>query len=157
MLDKTRDEIAQFLRQHKTAHLALSGPDGPWASIVRFISAGLILYLMEPQASDLVFYIENDPQVVLCIDRSETDPERYQQLIVQIFGVGRILGSHEFHHLPDDVRKAYDLKNGQLPGVYVVIEVRPWQVYRVIHTGESAHRDTIDLDDFRSGSTPGSV
>jgi hypothetical protein len=157
MLAKLQDEIAQFLRQYQTTHLALSCPDGPWASVVRFMSVGLNLYLIEPRASDLVFYIENDPQVVLSFDGSQADPEPHQRPIAQIFGIGRVLAPHEFSDLPDDVREAYNLKNGQFPGVYVVIEVRPRQVYRFSHNEGFVHRDTIDFDDLRSGGMGGSA
>lgn len=152
MLAKLKDEIVQFLRQYNTTHLALSCPDGPWASVVRFLSVDLNLYLIERRAADLVFYIENDPQVVLSFNGSQASPEQDQQPIAQIFGIGRVLAPHELSDLPNDVREAYALKNGQFPGVYVVIEVRPRRIYRFNQKEGFAHRDTIDLDDLRSES-----
>jgi hypothetical protein len=157
MLAKLRDALAALLRPCKTTHLALSCPDGPWASVIRFISVDLDLYLIEPRASDLVFYIENAPQVVLSFSGSQAEPEQHQQPIAQIFGIGRVLAPHELSDLPDGVREAYHLKNRQFPGVYVVIEVRPRRVYRFSQNEGFVHRDTIDFDDLRSGGIGRSV
>lgn len=157
MLSRVKDEIAQFLRQYKTTHLALSCADGPWASIVRFVSVDLNLYLIEPQASDLVFYIENDPQVVLSFNGSPVDSEQHQPSIAQIFGTCRVLAPHELSDLPDGVREAYLSKNRQFPGIYVVIEVRPRRVHRFSQNEGFAHRDTIDFEDLRSVNMDGSA
>jgi hypothetical protein len=157
MLAKLKDEITEFLRQCKTTHLALSCPDGPWASVFRFMSIDLDLYLIEPRASDLVFYIENAPQVVLSFSGSQAEPEQQQPPVAQIFGIGRVLAPPELSDLPDGVREAYHLKDGQFPGVYVVIEVRPRRVYRFRQNEGFVYRDTIDFDDLGSGSIGRSV
>lgn len=70
MIDKLRQELTEFLNQHRTGHLALTGLEGPWAPVVCFISADLSLYLIEPRASDLVFFIENDSHLVLTVDEA---------------------------------------------------------------------------------------
>jgi hypothetical protein len=44
------------------------------------------------------------------------------------------------------VRAIYSPKNRQAPGVYVVIEVKPWRIYRILNDKGGARRDTIDLD-----------
>lgn len=142
MVDKLRQEITEFLNRHQTGHLALTGLDGPWATVVRFISAGLTLYLIEPSASDLVFFVENDPHLALTVDEPEGGHVRH----VQFFGAARILASQELDQGPAEVQTTYAWKNRQEPGVYVVIEVKPKRSYRVSHDRGTTYRDTIDVE-----------
>ncbi len=146
MIDKLKSDIIQFLEQHETGHLALSSPSGPWACVVRVMSVDLTLYLIEPMASDLVFYVENDSQVVLTIDDPGAEAEGGQRQSVQVFGSARVLAPQELDERPDCVRVAYSSENRQAPGVYVVIEVKPWRIYRIRHNKAGARRDTIDID-----------
>lgn len=145
MIDKLRQEITEFLNRHQTGHLALTGLNGPWAAVVRFISAGLFLYLLEPSASDLVFFIENDSHLVLTVDEPETTLAEGHRQSVQLFGAARILAPDELDQEPAEVQTAYASKNRQAPGVYVAIKIEPRRIYRVIHNNGVAHRDTIDI------------
>ena len=113
---------------------------------MRFMSAGLTLYLIEPRASDLIFYVENDPHVALTVGEPTAEPQGRERESVQLFGNAQVLAPHELRGMPDDVQRAYGLKNRQVPGVYVVIEVKPRQVYRVTHRKGVTHRHTIDVD-----------
>lgn len=142
MIDKLRQEITEFLDQYQTGHLALTGLDGPWAAVVRFISAGLTLYLIEPSASDLVFFVENDPHLALTVD----EPAGGHSQHVQVFGAARILAPQELDQGPAEVQAVYASKNRQAPGVYVVIEVKPTRIYRVSHDEGTTYRDTIDIE-----------
>ena len=146
MIDKLKRDIIQFLEQHETGHLALSSPSGPWACVVRVISVDLTLYLIEPMASDLVFYVENDPQVVLTIDDPGPEAEGGRRQSVQVFGSARVLQPQHLDESPDCVQVAYSSENRQAPGVYVVIEVKPWRIYRVVQDEGGARRDTLDID-----------
>ncbi len=92
---------------------------------------------------------------MLSFDEPQADLESHQPVVAQIFGTGRVLAPHELSDLPDDVREAYRIKDGQFPGVYVVIEVRPKQVYRFSQNEGFVHRDTIDFDDLHSGNMDG--
>jgi nitroimidazol reductase NimA-like FMN-containing flavoprotein (pyridoxamine 5'-phosphate oxidase superfamily) len=146
MIDKLKQETAEFLQQHQTGHLALTGLEGPWAAVVRFISAGLTLYLLEPSASDLVFFIENDSHLVLTVDEPEAIPTGGHRRSVQLFGTARILAPPELNREPAEIQTAYASKNRQAPGVYVVIKIDPKRIYRIIHDNGATHRDTIDVD-----------
>lgn len=145
MIDKPKGEIIQFLQQHRVAHLALSGPDGPWATVVRFINVDLTLYLIEPRAGDLDYFIENDPKVVLTVSEPRADPEGDQQESVQLFGIARVLAAHEIRETPDEVQRIYALMDRQVPGVYMVIEVKPRQIQSVTYSKGAIHRNTIDV------------
>jgi nitroimidazol reductase NimA-like FMN-containing flavoprotein (pyridoxamine 5'-phosphate oxidase superfamily) len=146
VIDKPKGEIIRFLQQHRVAHLAISGPDGPWAAVVRFINDDLTLYLVEPRAGDLDYYIENDSKVVLTVSRPRADPGEDQQESVQLFGIARVLAAHEIRETPDDVQRVYSRIDRQMPGVYAVIEVKPRQIHRVKHGNGTIHRDTVDID-----------
>jgi len=146
MIDKLSQEITEFLNQYQTGHLALTGLDGPWAAVVRFISAGLTLYLIEPRASDLVFFIENDSHLALTVEEPAATLVGGHRQSVQLFGAARILAPHELDQEPAEVQTAYASKNRQAPGVYVVIKIDPKRIYRIIHDNGATHRDTIDVD-----------
>lgn len=146
MIDKLRQEITEFLDQYQTGHLALTGLDGPWAAVVRFISAGLTLYLIEPKASDLVFFVEKDPHLALTVEEPEVTPEGGHHQSVQLFGTARILAPHELDQEPAEVQAAYTSKNRQAPGIYVMIKIDPKRIYRIIQDNGATHRDTIDIE-----------
>ncbi len=110
------------------------------------MSVDLTLYLIEPMASDLVFYLESDPQVVLTIDDPSAEAEGGQRQSVQVFGCARVLQPQDLNESPDCVQVAYSSENRQAPGVYVVIEVKPWRIYRVVQDEGGARRDTLDID-----------
>jgi hypothetical protein len=111
-----------------------------------FISVGLTLYLIEPQTSDLIFYLENDPRVVFTIDEGGVDPSGPLRTSVQILGMARIVPPRELSAGLDKVQSAYDLKDRQAPGVYVVVEVKSKRVYRITDDNGVTHRETMDID-----------
>ncbi len=146
MIDRLGHEISEFLQRHEAGYLAVNGPDGPWASLMPFVSVGLTLYLIEPQTSDLIFYLENDPRVVFTIDEDGCDPSGPVRTSVQILGMARIVHPNELSVGSDKVQSAYDLKGRQAPGVYVMVEVKPARVYRITHDNGATHRETMDID-----------
>lgn len=145
MIDKLSQDH-ELLKQRQIGHQALTGLDGPWAAVVRFISAGLTLYLIEPRASDLVFFIENDSRPVLTVDEPIATLEEGHRQSVQLFGTARILALHELDQEPVEVQTAYASKNRQTPGVYVVIEVKPTRIYQITYNNGVTQRDTLDIE-----------
>lgn len=127
-------------------HVALTSLDGPWASVARFVGVGLHLFLIEPQASDLVFFIENAPHLVLTVDEPATALEGERRRSIQLFGKARILTPHELDQSPEEVQQAYALRSQDAPGVYAIIEVRPRCIFRVIHDNNVTLWDTLDLE-----------
>jgi len=143
MISKLRQEIIEFLQKHEVGHLALSGPDGPWASIVRYMNHNLTLYLIERRTSDLIYYLENDPHIVFTVEGSQES--------VQLFGTAQVLTVQELHRKVDKVQANYRLKDRPAPGVYVVVEVKPERVYRLTHDNGATHRDTMDINTEAEG------
>lgn len=146
MIDKLKQDVIRFLQQRRMGQLALSSPDGPWASVVRFINTGLTLYLIEPRACDLVYLVENDPRTVLTVSNVEANQVGVLQKSVQIFGTARILTAHELSTEADEVQTAYSLKNRRAPDAYVVVMVEPRRIHRLIHDNDTLQRDTLDLN-----------
>lgn len=122
-------EIVTFLHHYRAAHLAIAGADGPWASVVRFISDDLVLYLLEARASDLVYYVENRPDVVLTVAEAGAGDEPEPRSNLQIFGTAQILSSAEMKVAPQEVGDAYGRLSQKAPGIYVVIQVRPARIH----------------------------
>lgn len=67
MNSQLRQQIIALLEAYRSAHLAVAGPDGPWATVIPFLGDDLTLFLVETRASDLVYYVENRPEVVLTV------------------------------------------------------------------------------------------
>jgi|GEM_PF-1964692 len=148
MLDKLKQEIIEILQQNQLGHIAFSGPDGPWASAVRYMSVVLTLYLIEPSASDLIFYVETNSLAVFTIsvrNREISSMEHLRQSI-QIFGTAKVVPRQKLAAEPKEIQNAYALKNRQGPGVYVVIKIEPRRIYRVVHDNGVPRRDTLDIE-----------
>lgn len=145
MIDRQKQEIVRFLNRHPVGQLAICTPTGPWATVARFFNHGLTLYVVEPQTSDLMFYLEEKPEVVLTVDHQEIGSGHGSAQSVQIFGVARTLENLREEGLPEFIRATYSAKNRESPGVYALVEVQAERVYRTCDQAGIIHRDTIDL------------
>lgn len=141
MNSQLRQKIIELLRHYRTAHLATAGPDGPWASVVRFISDDLFLYLLAARASDLVYYVETRPNVVLTVG----DAGSGLQGNVQIFGRARVLTPGEVKAAPQAVQESYARHSQKAPDIYVVIHISPARIYYYAHEDGMAQRQTLDV------------
>jgi hypothetical protein len=115
------------------------------------MSAGLSIYLIERRASDLVFYVENDPHVALTVGEPPAEPSGGKQESILIFGTARILTPLELHETPAEIQTAHSLRNQQAPGVYVPVELHPTRVhYSITRDDGTVHQHTIDADRSRA-------
>jgi nitroimidazol reductase NimA-like FMN-containing flavoprotein (pyridoxamine 5'-phosphate oxidase superfamily) len=149
-----RQKIIALLHHCRAAHLAIAAPDGPWASVVRFISDDLVLYLLEAQASDLVYYVETRPHVVLTVGEAgagEEGPEFPGH--VQIFGTAQLLSPAEVQAAPQEVGDAYVRLNQKAPGIYVVIQVSPARIHYYSDEDGRLQRQTLDVAPQKGEST----
>jgi len=147
MFDKLKQEIIEILQENQLGHIALSSPAGPWASTVRFISVDLSLYLIEPSASDLVFYVEGNSLAAFTISvrNSQSSPIEYLRQSIEIFGTAKVVDRQELTEEPSVIQTAFTLRNRQTPGIYVVVKIEPKRIYRVLDDSGVIRRDTLDI------------
>jgi len=147
MFDKLKQEIIEILQENQLGHIALSSPAGPWASTVRFISVDLNLYLIEPSASDLVFYVEGNSLAAFTISvrNSQSSPIEYLRQSIEIFGTAKVVDRQELTEEPSVIQTAFTLRNRQTPGIYVVVKIEPKRIYRVLDDSGVIRRDTLDI------------
>lgn len=110
MNSQLRQQIIALLEYYQSSHLAVAGPDAPWATVVPFLSDDLTLYLVEARASDLVYYVENRPEVVLTV--GETGAGGH----LQLFATARVLTVAELRATPPAVQDVYSHHSQQAPG-----------------------------------------
>lgn len=80
MYHELRQQMNQFLAAHHTCILSCACEQGSGSLPVNYINHGLKLVCLLPRWADVVFYLENNPQVtVLVIERCEP-PFRWLQL-----------------------------------------------------------------------------
>ncbi|MBI4671315.1 MAG: hypothetical protein HY741_06560 [Chloroflexi bacterium] len=68
MLDKLRDQIASYLMLHDVCIVSAVSAQGAWAMPVRYHSHGLKVDLVAPRWADVIWYVEQDPNVFLVIE-----------------------------------------------------------------------------------------
>jgi len=66
-LDKLRDEMAAYLSQHRVCVLSTAGTKGAWAMPVRYRNCGLEVDCLLPRWTDVAYYVEQDPRVMLVV------------------------------------------------------------------------------------------
>lgn len=67
MQDKLRDEMAAYFSQHRVCVLSTAGTKGAWAMPVRYRNHGLELDCLLPRWTDVAYYVEQDPRVMVVI------------------------------------------------------------------------------------------
>jgi hypothetical protein len=67
VLDQLRDRLITYLSQNQSCVLTTSGCQGAWAVPAPYENAGLELICRLPRWSDVVFHIEQDPEVLAII------------------------------------------------------------------------------------------
>ncbi len=80
MLDQLRDRMAAYLSHHRTCVLSTAGSQGAWAMPVRYRSQGMEVDCLVPRWTDVAYYVEQDPRVLLVIQDTEAPALRWLQV-----------------------------------------------------------------------------
>lgn len=140
MNSQLRQQIIALLEAYRSAHLAVAGPDGPWATVVPFLGDDLTLFLVETRASDLVYYVENRPEVVLTVGETEAGGH------LQLFATAQVLTAAELGATPPAVQDAYGHRSRRAPGIYAVLRVMPTRIRHYSPAGGLTQRQTLDVE-----------
>jgi hypothetical protein len=73
MLNKLRNRVTSFLSRNHVCVISTSGSLGAWAEMAQYENDCLALNLRLPRWSDVVYYLEQDPQVMIIIQDAHSD------------------------------------------------------------------------------------
>jgi hypothetical protein len=79
LLDKLCDQIVAYLSHHDVCILSTAGAQGAWAMPVRYRSHGLEVDCLVPRWTDVAYFVEQDPHVVLVVQDAEAQDLRWLQ------------------------------------------------------------------------------
>lgn len=74
MLNHLRERITSFLARNHVCVISTSGSLGAWAALARYENDCLALNCRLPRWSDVAYYLEQDPQVMIIIQDAHSDP-----------------------------------------------------------------------------------
>lgn len=121
MLDELRDRVTSFLSQNQVCVISTNGSLGAWAVLAQYESAGLTLNCRLPRWSDVVYYLEQEPNIMVLILDAASEKIRW----LQYRGVARLTdSSDEF---------------------YVAVQVTPKRVDLVDESRGWGVRETLDV------------
>lgn len=97
MWDELRDRISQLLASGHIGVVCAQGVDGPCGTVVRYWSNKLTIACLLPYWSDVLFAVEERPQVLLLMQFSSGYWVQYQ-------GLAQLVAPPDYQGLlPDDV------------------------------------------------------
>jgi hypothetical protein len=122
VLDELRGRIIAYLSQNQICVISTSGSQGAWLVTAQYQNRGLELDCRVPRWSDAVYYLEQDPHVLVIVLDAQSDSTRW----LQYSGVARIDSS------AGDDR-------------YAVVHITPERVDLVDESHNWGARETLDL------------
>ena len=79
MLDELRDRITAFIAQHPVCVVSTRGGAGAWVAPAWHFSDGLEMVCLLPRWSDALYYLEQDPRVMVIILDPQSKALRWLQ------------------------------------------------------------------------------
>ncbi len=139
MLDELRDRIIDYLARNRlcvVTSLTSDGTAGEWAIPARYCREGLELDLLIPSWADVVYYIEQKPQVLLIVQDAESGGIRW----LQYRGVAKAVA-------PTDSLMLFSktIPEKQLSGQFVMLHVTPERIDLVDDNRGWGVRETLEL------------
>ena len=136
MLDELRDRISAFTSQHQSCVISTSGGTGAWAAPAWLYSHGLELVCLLPRWSDVLYYLEQDPHVMVIILDTQSKALRWLQYrgwarAIQPKDLEQVLPGGTPYMPPDDR--------------YVAIQVIAEQIDLIDENHGWGARETLDL------------
>jgi hypothetical protein len=137
-MDKVRARMAAFLAAHRTGVFSVNASEGTWATLVQCRSHGLAVDCLVPCWSDVAYYLEQDPRVLLIFPDSAATGPRWLQYLGQA------------HRLdcPDWTQWKIDrlcVARETLDALYLVVRVTPRRIDLFDADQGWGARETLDV------------
>jgi hypothetical protein len=136
LLDELRDRISAFIAQHPICVISTRGDTGAWVDVAWHYSDGLEIVCLLPRWSDALYYLEQDPHVMLVILDTQSNALRWLQYrgfaqLVQSLDAGKTLPQLS-PNLPVDDR-------------YVAVRITAERIDLIDENRGWGARETLDL------------
>lgn len=135
MLDELRDRIISFASQYRVCIISTSGPSGAWAMPAWHSLIGIEMVCWLPRWSDVLYYLENDPRVMLVILDDQSEKLRW----LQFRGTARVIDPADWEQVPEEVA------DGRFDEGYVAIQVTPLRIDLIDESRGWGARETLDV------------
>ncbi len=122
MLDELRSRITALISQYQICVISTGGSNGEWAVLARYENQGLEISCLLPRGSDALYYLDQDPHVIVIIRDSQADRLRW----VQVRGVACLLDSKQ-----DDC--------------FISVRIKPERIDLLDERYGWSRRETLDL------------
>ncbi len=135
MLDELRDRITAFIAQHPISVISTRGAAGAWVAPAWQYSQGLDLVCLLPRWSDALYYLEQDPHVMVII----LDPQSKALRWLQYSGGAYVIQPHDFEQfLPQG------LPNIQVDDRYVAVRITAERIDLIDENHGWGARETLE-------------
>ncbi len=136
MLDELRDRISAFTSQHQICVISTTGVSGAWAAPAWIYNHGIELVCLLPRWSDVLYHLEQDPQVMVIIQDSQSRALRWLQYI----GRAQVIGPEELEQVSTNRRL-----NMRADERYVAISIVAEHIDLIDENHGWGARETLDL------------
>ncbi len=94
MLDELRDRITAFIAQHQICVIGTKGAAGAWVVPAWHYNHGLEIVCLLPRWSDALYFLEQDPRVMVIIPDTQSKALRW----LQYSGSAQVIQPQEIEH-----------------------------------------------------------
>ena len=136
MLDEIRDRITAFIAQHQICVISTRGVTGAWVAPAWHYSYGLEIVCLLPRWSDAVYYLEQDPHVMVIILDTQSTELRWLQYS----------GNAQLVHWPDvEQILPQGSPNMQVDDRYVAVRITAERIDLIDENRGWGARETLEL------------
>ncbi len=137
MLDELRDRMVAYLARNQVCVIACMNTgrqDGAWAIPARYYRDGLELACFIPRWADIVYYVQQDPQVLLIIQ----DPTSPGKSWLEYRGIAKLLPCK-------NLAQTGLISESELDTRFVVLHVQPERIDLLDESHGWGARETLEV------------
>ena len=137
MLDELRQRISQTLVAHQVCVIGACGwNDRPWMLPAAYRSRGLEIECLLPRWAELIFHLDEDPEVLLVIRESQAETSRWLEY----------RGRADIQEVPDWTEWGLSLEERNQPqNRYAVLHITPERIDLIDESRGWGYRETLDF------------
>lgn len=136
MLDELRDRIISFTSKNRICVISASSPSGAWAMPARHQPIGIGMVCWLPRWSEVLYYLEEDPRVMLVILDTRSDGLCW----LQYRGTARVIAPADLEQMiPSGVSEEWTDDR------YAAIHITPLRIDMIDESLGWGARETLDV------------
>jgi hypothetical protein len=136
MLDELRDRITAFIVQHQICVISTKGVTGAWVAPAWLYGSGLEIVCLLPRWSDALYYLEQDPHVMVIILDTQSKALRW----LQYSGNAQLVHWQDVEQILPQAPSCF-----QADDRYVVVRISAERIDLIDENRGWGARETLDL------------